>query len=313
MPPKHASETPTSRDVQESLESGLPAFSTVLYWRSKQMRKTLFTFLVGCLLAAVSMAVPETNLTAQGQTKLRSATTPIPQPQIKPSRLMEDLRNHRQTHPNITMKQLADFGNERIKIKGFNYDFEMCEIIKANQRPKMLRSDYPVSRLYSYRLTLTTGEKQRFQIVTDETDPLCGECVLSIPCQSVSKSEFTVIASGRKYPVKRAASYTLNKIFLMDKGMGKVLRSWETPFQTDPVGVSEDGLKLYLPTDIEELVLEVSSSGVQLRAKSQLKLQHEGEWLENHPVDPKDDSISFMRFRSGKKSFIIRFSAPDCC
>jgi hypothetical protein len=299
--------------VQESLKADLSTFNKIIHWRSKQMRKTLLTLMIVCLLAAVSMTVLETNLTAQGQTKLRSATTPRTFPQIKPSPLMEDLQNYRQTHPNITMKQLADFGNERIKIKGFNYDFEMCEIIKANKHPKMLRSDYPVSMLYSYRLTLTTGEKQRFQIVTDETDPLCGECVLSIPCQSVSKSEFTVIASGRKYQVKRAASFALNEIFLMDKGLKKVIRRWETPYQTYPVGVSEDGLKLYLPTDMEELVLEVSSSGVQLRAKSQLKLHHEGEWLENHPVDPKDDTLAFMRFRSGKKSFIIRYSAPDCC
>jgi hypothetical protein len=299
--------------VQESLKAGLDAFRKIIHWRSTLLRKTLLTLMVVCLLAAVSITVPEANLTAQGQTKLRSATMPRPDPQIKPSPLMEDLRNHRQTHPNITLKQLADFGNERMKIKGFNYDFAMCEIIKANQHPKMLRSDYPVSRLYSYRLTLTTGEKQRFQIVTDETDPLCGECVLSIPCQSVSKSEFTVIASGRKYQVKRAASFTLNEIFLVDKRMKKVLRRWETPFLSYPVGVSEDGLKLYLPTDLEELVLEVSSSGIQFRAKSQLKLPPEGEWLENHPVDPNDETLAFMRFRSGKKSFIIRFSAPDCC
>jgi hypothetical protein len=277
------------------------------------MRNTLLALTVVCLLPIISITVSQTNLTANGQTKLRSATKPRPNPQIKPSHLMEELQNHRQTHPNITMKKLAEFGNERIKINGFNYDFEMCEIIKANRHPKMIRSDYPVSMLYSYRLTLSSGEKQRFQIVSEERDLLCGECVLSVPCQSVSKSQLTLFASGRKYHVKRAASFTLNKIFLVDSRMKKVLRSWEIPYQTYPVGVSEDGSKLYLPTDMEELILEVSTLGIQLRAKSQLRLQHEGEWLENHPVDPKDDTLSFMRFRSGKKSFIIRFSAPDCC
>jgi hypothetical protein len=277
------------------------------------MRKTVLALMVVCGLAFISLTVSQTGITANGQTKLRSAATPHPYPQIQPSRLMEELRNHRQSHPNITMNQLAEFGNERIKTRGFNYDFEMCEIIKANKHPKMIRSDYPLSLLYSYRLTLSSGEKQRFQIVSEESGAMCGECVLSVPCQSVSKSQLTLFASGRKYQVKRAAGYRLNEVFLVDRRMKKVLRSWETPFQTYPVGVSEDGLKLYLPTEIEELVLEVSTSGIQLRAKSRLKLQREGEWVENHSADPKDEMFTFMRFRSGKKSFILRFSAPACC
>ena len=35
-----------------------------------------------------------------------------------------------------------------------------------------------------------------------------------------------------------------------------------------------------------------------------------GEWIEEHPKDTRDDYLSFMRFRAGGGSRVIRFNGP---
>jgi hypothetical protein len=276
------------------------------------MRKIVLTVIAVCL-ATVFLIVPTTNLAAKEKSGLRKANLENRYPQIKASTLIVDLHTRQQTDTKLTAKQLADYGNQLMKKKGFNYDFEMCEIIKANKNPRKIGGEASPSLLYSYKLNLTGGEKQKFQFITPDTGGFCGECLMTIPVISVSKNEISLLASGKEYKLKRTASFALNEIVLMDKKMKRVLRRWETPYQTSPAGISADGLKLYLESEIEGLLLEISQSGLQFKTKSQVKLRGEGEWLENHPVASKDASFSYMKFRAGKKSFILRFPLVDCC
>jgi hypothetical protein len=277
------------------------------------MRKTVLTIIAVCLVAAIFLSAPATNLAAKKKTRLPRVNPENRYPQIKPSTLIEDLQTRQLTNTKLTAKQLADYGNELIKKKGFNYYFEMCEVIKANKNPKNIGSEVSPSLLYSYNLNLIDGEKQKFQFITPDTSGSCGECLMTIPVTSVSKNEISLLASGKEYKVKRVPRFTLNEMVLMDKKMKRVLRRWETPYQDSPVGVSADGLNLYLESGIEGLLLEVSESGLQFKAKSQVKLQGKGVSLDNHPVGPKNDSLYFMKFRVGKKSFIIRYLMEDCC
>jgi hypothetical protein len=103
---------------------------------------------------------------------------------------------------------------------------------------------------------------------------------------------------------------------LVDETMEKRLRTWEVPRHSIPIGVSEDGTKIYLDlgykfeeTVSDKLVLEVSETGLAIRAANEVNVQ-EGEWIENHPTDPKNAYLSFERFRVGDRSYIIRFTAP---
>lgn len=200
-----------------------------------------------------------------------------------------------------------------MKKKGFNYSFEMCDVVKANKHPKNIPGPFWTSVLYSYSLILADGEKQKFQFITPDPGDSCGECFINIPVLSVTKNEISLLASGKEYKVKRAPRFALNEIVLMDKKMKRVLRRWETPYQAYPVGISADGLNLYLESEIEGLLLEVSNSGLQFKAKSQVRLQGEGVSIDSNLTNSKHEPFYFMKFRAGRKSFIIRYVMADCC
>jgi hypothetical protein len=36
----------------------------------------------------------------------------------------------------------------------------------------------------------------------------------------------------------------------------------------------------------------------------------DGEWIEDHPKDPKNDYLSFKRFRNDGRTHVIRFTGP---
>jgi len=117
------------------------------------------------------------------------------------------------------------------------------------------------------------------------------------------------VAEGRKYRIKRPATFSLDQMSLVDEKMKRNIRSWEVPNETIPEGVSEDGTKLYVPTEREELVLEISESGIQFKARNSLQLK-KGDWIKDHPTDPNNGYLSFMRFQAGEKSHIVKFSGP---
>jgi len=139
---------------------------------------------------------------------------------------------------------------------------------------------------------------------------MCGECFFSLPVTKVTKREIELVTSGKKYLPVRPPSFHLDEMSLVDQSMRKVLRTWQVPDQGEPLGVSSDGTKLYLETAIESLILEISeSSSMRILAREEVKLP-KGETVQKHPTDPKNAYLSFMRFRFGGRSLVIRYSEP---
>src|SRR5262245_1311422 len=55
-----------------------------------------------------------------------------------------------------------------------------------------------------------------------------------------------------KEMLKRPVEFRLEEIELVDETMKRVIRKWEVPNETFPIGVSADGRILYLPVEFTE-------------------------------------------------------------
>lgn len=233
-------------------------------------------------------------------------------PIIRPSNILNDVSNKMKNQPTISPKELAAYGNKLLAEKGFDYDFDVCEVIGID---RLRRIRLPSTITYSYTMTQLVGPKIPLRFISRNPGAAaCGECFSSIPNLQVTQQEMLVVSEGKRYRLKRPAAFGLDKVALVDETMKKVLRTWHLPYQTVPEGISADGKKLYLAIYAEQLdaiVLELSEDGrVQFKARSDVNLQGEGETIENHPKEPGNAYLSFMRFNVGGKNYIIKYSAP---
>jgi hypothetical protein len=210
------------------------------------------------------------------------------------------------------MRELAAYANELVAKRGFDYYFDVCDIIpkaKRNRGSPAQAIEQP------HKLTLLDGTKREFNFkIPDLGEGLCGECWSYVPIAHITKKQMTLVVEGMQYRIRRPKSFLLDEAELVDETRKRVLRTWQMPFGTIPSGISPDGTKLYLESydqhAVEGLLLELSESGhLKFRSREDVQLQGKGEWLE-HPEDPLNAYLSFMRFKVVNKSYIIRFSAP---
>lgn len=225
---------------------------------------------------------------------------------VSSSKILEELAQRKQKEPAITSKQLAAIGNELLDKRGFDYRFDVCEILPTGRNKSTdstIRSEF----------SLANGGKRSFRLnVTGNEEAMCGECWTSLPSIQVTKNEMVVLAEGKRYRVRRPASFFLDEVELVDATLKKVLRTWQLPYQTIPIGISTDGAKLYLDfyNKLDGVILELSDNGrLAFRDRSEVQLV-EGKFLEDHPKDPTNAYLTFIRFDAGNKTYIIRFSAP---
>jgi hypothetical protein len=229
---------------------------------------------------------------------------------VTSSKILEELSRRKQKQPAITLKELAVVGNEMLKEKGFDYMFDVCEILPERDRQT---SGFAIPA--SHTLSLSNGTQRSFKFtVAGGGEGLCGECMSMIPAVQVTATEMVLVSDGNRYRVRRPKAFALDQAELVDATMKKVLRKWQLPYQTVPIGISPDGAKLYLNfyTDykLDGLVLELSENGkLAFRAGGDVQMV-EGKFVEDHPKDPNNAYLSFKRFDTGNKTFIIRFWAP---
>lgn len=233
-------------------------------------------------------------------------------PIIRPSNILDAVTNQVKNQPNIPPRELAAYANKLLAEKGFDYEFDVCEIIGIEQ---LRRTPLPSTITYSYTMTQLVGGKIPLRFTSRNPGAgACGECFSQIPILQITQQEMLIVSEGKRYRLKRPADFGLDEAALVDETMKKVLRTWQLPYQTVPEGISADGKKLYLALYAEQLnsiVLELSEDGkAQFKARSDVNLQSGGETIENHPKDPGNAYLTFMRFNVGGKKYIIKFSAP---
>ena len=229
---------------------------------------------------------------------------------VSPSNILSDIADRKKKQPGITSKELAAYANELLEKKGFDYEFDACDLLSARDRKSTTPSFHK-----RYNVSLTGGQKLRLDFdVLNPEESMCGECWVHIPSRQVTEHEMHLTAEGKSYRVRRTPAFSLDEAQLVDSSLKKVLRKWVVPFQIVPTGISADGTKLYLehwsqdPAD--GLVLELSEDGrLAFRERAGLELK-EGTWIEDFPKDPNNAYLSYMKFEVGNKTYIIRFTAP---
>lgn len=263
---------------------------------SHRLRTTL---LFGLVLTLLSSAIAQT------------ARKPIPVISVKGSNVLILVGERSTQTPSLTPVELAAYGNDLIASKGFDYRFDMCDMLNHRDRTPST----PAEIVRNYQMILIAGGNPTFRFtIENPNESLCGECWSSIPSLQVTNKEMTLIAEGKRYRVRRPPSFVLDEAHLVDETLKKVIRTWQMPYQAVPAGISADGTKLYLDfyggNGLDDLVLEISENGPpQFRDRAVIR-SSEGKSIENHPKDPTNGYLSFMSFRVGEKTYRVKFSAP---
>jgi len=231
---------------------------------------------------------------------------------IVPANVFDELQKKLAAEPKIKPVALARYANDLLAKKGLDFQFDLCEFVERNNPAPRGRGAQARVRTYKLPMKQTDGLQVTCEtrVSDEEGNGMCGECFFSIPVTKVTKREIELVAGGKKYLLVRPPSFHLDEMSLVDQSMRRVLRTWQVPDQDEPIGVSSDGTKLYLGTAIESLILEISdSSSLRILAREEVTLT-KGETVQKHPTDPKNAYLSFMRFRVGGRSLVIRYSEP---
>ena len=276
----------------------------------KNISYTISIFVLVCALALTGV------VGAKRQAGARASSAQKHLPKIVPSSLLSLVAREIRERPGMSPKEVAAYANTILPHVGFNYDFDLCEIIGKGKPDASARSNTSQPRTYLLPMTQTGGRRITFRIEDERLEGLCGECFFRIPCLNVTGRDMLVVSKGRRYRLKRSEQMALDEMSLVDSSMKRVLRTWQVPYQSVPVGISQDAKKLYLELRGEDerdvfdkLVLEISETGLRIEARDEVNVK-KGEWIEQHPTDPRNAYLSFMRFSHRDQSYIIRFSGP---
>jgi hypothetical protein len=227
-----------------------------------------------------------------------------------------DLVADKLKQPRVTTEEAVEFANSLLAIHGFDYWFDACPVVNANPHPQSIKNEYGLTKGYNYSFVQTNGRRIKMQLIGDPTNALCSQCKFDIPLLRVTKQQLLVVSDGKQYLVKRPPGFFLKEISLVDRSMKRILRTWEVPLDTQLAGISEDGTIIYIEllnnyTEdlINRIVVEVSGSTIRFRALNKVAVR-DGEFVKDHPTDPRDSYRTFKRFRIGDKQYIIRYDLP---
>jgi hypothetical protein len=238
------------------------------------------------------------------------ADLPVGPVRLTPSTIDADLIKYKEGHPAAAAKELADYGNSLILVKGYNYNIDVNALNERHKKTaRKISEDFQV---YPYTMTLTGGKNEAFMIFAPTSDSCCcGYFYADFPVTNITATLITFVSDGKTYTVKRPKELSVSEVYaLVDmKDPRKEVRKWQVPYETYPSGISEDGTKLYVEGPIEDVLLEIASDGgFKLVPKTDVT-SGEGEH-HPYPKNPKNAYESYMKFQAGTKTYYIKFSGP---
>lgn len=246
------------------------------------------------------------------------------------SPLEKEVHRFIEEHPGVSAEKITDFANSILKKEGYIYDFDTCEFIENRKlspiNPKQEQTD---DKIYLLPLELKNGIQRRFEIGVSDNNP-CGYCYAYIPVINVTSRTILAALNGENFSIKRPEEFTLEEMELVDVTTRKVIRRWEVPNQTYPLGISADGQTLYLPvwfTDYDHdanmwwlwkrrrksypaSVLAISPTGIRFEVAGKVLANQASEDLEDFRTESDNDYVGYRRFNVKDKTYIIRFSYP---
>lgn len=224
------------------------------------------------------------------------------------SNIFELLAEKKTANPKIKPEELAAFANDLLTKKGLNYEFEFLPQIcnAVAERRKKLKPNEPNKIGGKFNLQPKEGDATNIFIPNIESAP-CGKCFLTLPVVAADDKEFIALIQNRNTGFLRTDGFSLNEIALIDaKDLNKIIRRWTIPFAATPLGVSADGLRLFLPLpakNLDELVLIVFENGViefVKRADAEIK---------DLPTEMKNNAapFKFLSFGAAENQRILKF------
>lgn len=279
------------------------------------MRRFLLVSLTTTALLLSSAAPP------RAQSPARASRRPAARervPRIVAANLFDKLYFKERAESEISPAALAAYGNALVARRGLDHIFDACAVVKANPRPRPVPGATEETKAFAYTLRRVGGGRVSFQLITDvygEPATLaCGECSFEVPALRVTKREMLVVSEGRRYRLERPPNFLLSEVSLVDASLRAVVRTWQLPYLATPLGLSPDRAKLYLPLpnfdDVEwddKLAVEISDAGVRFVVRAGLSLP-KSEAITGAPES--EDDVSFIRFGTGKQSYVLRSTNP---
>lgn len=237
---------------------------------------------------------------------------------IERSDLIEQLKQKKKDSPKVVASDLADYANDLLAKTGLNFEFglspEICKAI-ADKKARTKAQQNPAFGITA-RFNQERGEPVAIKFSDIATDiDACGTCAVEMPVITISDKDFVTIIQGLNIKLQLSPDISLEKVELIDnQNLKNVVRSWQMPFQTTPIGVSEDKTILYLELPIAELsdlALQIYGTGaIQFAAKKDLNLKDEAKMLKDAPKDSNNSYLSYITFGAGAAKKTLRFSAP---
>lgn len=287
---------------------------------------TLFIFSVALTACAgndvnsqnqTPVSTNQANSNSQNQTLnkpknfiVTDAKTPV----VKPSDLIEKLRKKMEETPAMPAKELADYGNKLLKTEGYDYTFSWEPKGKENEE-NFAKLNYENYYPFKYEFTDKSGKKQTFQLLNDDFGHPCFS-VIDIPITKINEQTITIVSDGKEIELKRPKEFYLEEFELLDKDLKKTLIKWKSPIDATPVGISEDGTKIYFESweftdNYKEKPIKLA---VEVSADGSLKLIDVNEIKSGKGVDFDYDKqhteVIYRKFKVGNNEYNVRYSAP---
>jgi hypothetical protein len=233
-------------------------------------------------------------------------------PVLQPSDILEVLRKYRGEHPELTVKEIAGYGNSIMPEKGFNYWIDIGALNESKEKHKEAKIISEDHYSYPYEMTLADGKKQKFRLVAPRHDSCCcGYYYADLPASHITENEITFVSEGKAYTVKRPADLGHNEVYALvdEENLTKEIRKWQVPAEGYPLGISEDGTKLYVEGAFDDIYLEISPEGSFRFIPKAEVISDKGESCPV-PNNPDDAYEGCMKFKVADKVYFVRYSAP---
>jgi hypothetical protein len=236
--------------------------------------------------------------------------SPQPEPVFTPRLddipgIFGELEKRNAGDPQMTEDKLAELGNELVQKMGYTFYVDVTDFKEPKEN----------------KYTFTGLDGKAVEFVFDEVQP--GPCftTLNLPVEKINAKEITIVKDGVQYAVKRPKGFYTEEFALVDKALKKVIRKWAAPIDATPVGISDDGKKIYFTfafgmepdprkkqPSVEEMLSEMSEDGTMRFVTKNDPRVNKGKELEGYPAYSE---ISYRRFvTKDNTEYIVKFSYP---
>lgn len=277
-----------------------------------------FMFSAGCKTGS--------DIPAQTTANSELAMAPTPEPAPEPTMpILREIANYKRSKQSASTREIADYANGLLPKYGFQYDLDLERIITAKTKqhqtkPTKIPGDDDEYVKFDLDVVSVDGAKKKLPVVAPANGSCCcGYYYTPIPVTKITPKELTVVIDAQEIVITRPKEIPVVQEYILGKEQAKLtkLRSWEVPYETYPYGVSTDGKKLYVKTDIDELLLEIAESGELRFVPTETEgIVANGEDLNKLPppkvgeILRKSGEFGLMRYMLNGIPYVVEFPYP---